>query len=366
MRSKYDIKELCPVPPPFGGCTVYVGRLIDRLTKDGFKIGGYYSTDCNDADIVNSKMFDKWTWMQLSRLPFKIWKYLYETWPYKIVHSHFSLEGMSYLWLIKSLCRKHIIVTVHNSMNDNYWTDTNPINRFFIKRMLKSKSVTWIAVSQQGKEQLERLSDNSDLHIEVVAAYVPKEKEDYKPLEAELEYYLKQHKKIISFYGHSFMKNEYKDVYGFRDAIQMYSTLSMESDDSIGMVICLSDQSDNDNINKLRKYAEELGVENKIYWQLGAIPNIKSLWINSDVYIRPTSTDGDSVAVREVLDEGAYVVASDVCTRPDGVICYRFGDNNDFISKVRHALSLPSKNGVTPNFEPYNRMKDIYDRILKK
>ena len=94
---KYDIKELCTLPPPYGGVTVYVKRLIGQLFKDGFTVGGYYSKSCSDKGIINSPMFDKWTWMQTGLLPIKIWKYLIETASYKIVHSHFSLEGMAYL-----------------------------------------------------------------------------------------------------------------------------------------------------------------------------------------------------------------------------------------------------------------------------
>lgn len=40
---------------------------------------------------------------------------------------------------------------------------------------------------------------------------------------------------------------------------------------------------------------------------------------DSEVFLRPTSWDGDSVVVREALSQGARVVASDVAPRPAGV-----------------------------------------------
>lgn len=353
-----------PCASSIRGCTVYVSRLIKKLSSDGFTVGGYYNEDCKDEEIIGSQMFDKWTWMQTAYLPFKIWKYLAETWPYRIVHSHFSLEGMSYLWFIKTFGRKKIVVTIHNSMNDNYWSQTNIINKFFLRRMLKSKDVTWITVSNQGKEQLRNFPISSYKLIKVIPAYIPKDIEPYIPLPDNLETYISNHNKIISFYGHSFMTNDNVDVYGFKDAIKMYAYLLGQVTETIGMVICISDTSETVAIQKIRKYAEELGVNLKIYWQLGAIPNIKSLWMKTHVYVRPTSTDGDSVAVREVLDEGSYVVASDVCKRPDRVICYSYSDIDDFTSKVLFALSKPVQRNGKKNYEPYKQMRQIYSQLL--
>ena len=42
MKNKYDIKEFCFVPPPYGGVSVYVKRLIDKLNVDNYKVGGFY------------------------------------------------------------------------------------------------------------------------------------------------------------------------------------------------------------------------------------------------------------------------------------------------------------------------------------
>jgi len=38
------------------------------------------------------------------------------------------------------------------------------------------------------------------------------------------------------------------------------------------------------------------------------------------VYLRPTLTDGDAVSIREALDAGVPVVASNVVRRPRGVV----------------------------------------------
>jgi glycosyltransferase involved in cell wall biosynthesis len=59
-----------------------------------------------------------------------------------------------------------------------------------------------------------------------------------------------------------------------------------------------------------------------------------------DIYLRPTATDGMSVAVLESLLEGVPVVASDTVPRPEGVVIYRFLDANDCANKIEEARKL--------------------------
>ena len=47
----------------------------------------------------------------------------------------------------------------------------------------------------------------------------------------------------------------------------------------------------------------------------------------STLFLRPTSKDGDSILVRDALDAGVRVIASDVCPRPAGVEVYSGGSD---------------------------------------
>jgi glycosyltransferase involved in cell wall biosynthesis len=58
----------------------------------------------------------------------------------------------------------------------------------------------------------------------------------------------------------------------------------------------------------------------------------------SDVYVRPTRADGDSIAVREALDLGVAVVASDVVTRPRGCALFPSGDPGDLAAAIAQAV----------------------------
>lgn len=58
----------------------------------------------------------------------------------------------------------------------------------------------------------------------------------------------------------------------------------------------------------------------------------------SDVYVRPTRADGDSIAVREALDLGVAVVASDVVTRPAGCALFSTDDAHDLAAAIAPAV----------------------------
>lgn len=59
-----------------------------------------------------------------------------------------------------------------------------------------------------------------------------------------------------------------------------------------------------------------------------------------DCFLRLTSTDGDSVSVREALHYQCPVVASDVVPRPDGTIIYQYAEVESIFYRVLSLASL--------------------------
>lgn len=365
--AKYDIIEFCPVPPPYGGVTVYVKRLSDRLMSDGFVVGGYYTSECLDNRLRDSSLY----YEQKSYISGSIFQRIVEQLkrmkkntreiaPFNIIHYH-GLENLKFIWFLYKYCDKKIVITVHSAMIESFYRRTDRLNKHYMRKLAEA-DVQWVAVSQQAKECMLRLPFQFKNNIPIVAAYVPIETPD-TPLPVEMENYIKGHEKNIAFYGRSFMLNDGVDVYGFEPALRMYADVIKERGAGVGLIFCLSEDKEKDKIERLHWLARELRIDDKIYWQIGAIDNINCLWKAIDVYVRPTSTDGDSVAVREVLDQGVQVIASDVCWRPEAVISYRFGNKQDFVSKVLQALDTGKKD-VAPDFSCYNDMKAIFTRIL--
>lgn len=359
----YDIKEFAFIPPPYGGVSTYIKRLIDRLNEHGIVAGGYYLPQCEDQSVRDSDRFDEWSWMPTHLFIPRIFKYLREAKLYSIIHSHFSLEGMLYLWVLKVLGRKKIMITIHNSMVGDYMERTNALNRFFLKRLAKAQDVTWITVSEQAKYALMSLPLEFRSDIKVIPAYIPLKYDSSESLSTQLNQYIESHDKVMVFYGHSFMTHGGKDIYGFGRTVKMYASLSREERNSCGLVFCIADDSETESISKIRELARSLDIDDEIFWQIGAIEEMSALWQKADVYVRPSSTDGDSVAVREALDMGVQVVASDVCPRPEKTIVYNFGDNDALVAAVRSAISQ-GKMPLNTDETYFNRMLELYRKVL--
>jgi len=61
----------------------------------------------------------------------------------------------------------------------------------------------------------------------------------------------------------------------------------------------------------------------------------------ADAVVRSTFADGDAITVREALDLGVPVVASDTDFRPAGVVLFRKGNAADLLDKLTEVLGSP-------------------------
>lgn len=91
--------------------------------------------------------------------------------------------------------------------------------------------------------------------------------------------------------------------------------------------------------------------------------NFLQLLSEVDVYIRPTSKDGDAVSIHESMMMGVPVVASDVVERAGEVLTYRYLDRGDFLSKLANVL----KNDASPSevkLDSVQRYLSFYGKLL--
>jgi glycosyltransferase involved in cell wall biosynthesis len=86
-----------------------------------------------------------------------------------------------------------------------------------------------------------------------------------------------------------------------------------------------------------------------------------SLLREADVVVRSTFADGDAITVREALDLGVPVVASDTAFRPAGVVLFRKGDAPDLLAKLTQVLTAPARPERTaPTVQPAQDLWRIY------
>jgi len=88
----------------------------------------------------------------------------------------------------------------------------------------------------------------------------------------------------------------------------------------------------------LEKLADSGLQDVVVHRDIGPITFAKMLG-EAQIFVRPTLTDGDSVAVREALAIGAVVVASNAAGRPDGCHVYPSGSSSSLNRLLLQALA---------------------------
>jgi hypothetical protein len=138
---------------------------------------------------------------------------------------------------------------------------------------------------------------------------------------------------------------------------------------SIGLVVLVPEaQREPRSVEPLRQQISDLKVQENVHLVTTANNSNTLLLAKSTVYLRPTTTDGDSLAVREALSFGVPVVASDSAFRPPGTILFRSRDDEHFERIVASVLrDLPEHQSklqmlrIEDNYQP---VLDVYQELL--
>jgi glycosyltransferase involved in cell wall biosynthesis len=98
----------------------------------------------------------------------------------------------------------------------------------------------------------------------------------------------------------------------------------------------------------------------------GELPHDRFLAVlaAADVYIRASLYDGDSLAVREALDLGKAVIASDCAVRPAGCALFQTGSQESLDSALRSAVRQPRFDQARPDQQGSTELLELYADLL--
>jgi len=326
--DKLRVTLIGAYPPPYGGVSVHIQRLQDFLLNNGFQciVIDFSSSLKNAKNVINAGKIKNLRYIQNAGGG--------------IIHIHSSginLKKIMAFFLLSVLCkirRNKLIITFH-SFRDH-------VKRFdwLEKIMLKAFSkfaLHYIAVSSLIKNKL--LSLNIDPNkISVITGFLPPttKQHDIDEIPQEIWNFIDNHWPVISANGFriSFYNNQ--DLYGIDMCIDLCNKLQ-DTYTQIGFIFCLSDIGDHNYFKKIRQTIAEKGIADNFLFVTRSC-QFYPILMKSDVFVRPTNTDGDAVSVREALYFKIPTVASDVVPRPEGVILFKNRDINDFTLKVEDVL----------------------------
>lgn len=374
MQKKcYYVKHFHTIPPSYGGVSVYVKRLSLALIRKGLLSGAFYRKELVGIPQEYSRLFSVFpkhtrSFYVIPELPYLICQFR----KYEIIHSHSTLNTSFAIWFLHKVLKKPVVYTLHNQMIDQELSLLNAFDLYCVRSLAKDSSVQFVSVSEESKQKLEGTGIFFKNKIKVIPAYIaPVEvgrKEDY--LSAGLISFI-ENRKYILFYVQSFVIYNGVDVYGTNTMIDAFVELHKKNI-PISLVFCLSNSNNDEMLNSLKKRISHAGLNNYVYWQIGGVSEMWPIIKGAQLYLRPTSTDGDSVLLREVLGLGVPCLASDVAIRPNGCYTYRYEDNDSLVNKTIEILkkqnesSIHTKGGNTSTIDYLEDVLIVYKSLLDK
>ena len=334
-------------PPPIGGVTVHLYRLIHNLQKYDsgivMKNFGDGKTDCPYVQTVENK------WWEFFRLLFV---------SPKVIHIHSNNIKVFLLFLLFG-SRHKIGITIHNK---NLVKVRSRIQKYIICRFLGKASFI-ILNDIDYKSALISSFHCNDTKIYILPAFIPPIETEYKGLDDDILVFRKKHQFLISANAYKLRLEDGIDVYGLDLLIRLVGELKRRKID-VGLIFCLPTIGNLEYYQKCLSVIEEQGLHNDIFIVQRALTNGFEVWKLSDLFIRPTFTDIEGLSVKEALFCGTPAIASDVCKRPLEAIIFKNRDFNDLLSKVLEVLNNNNKEfTVIPNDDTIKSILNIYNSI---
>jgi glycosyltransferase involved in cell wall biosynthesis len=341
-------------PPPYGGVTIHTRRLCTLLEGRGIDYIVYNAaSDTENGETVVSVFRTRYLWM--------LWYALFGRNPTVYVMSPRLMS-----WLLGAFMAgirgKKVFLRIQNSRLID-WCGKSAFRAFLAKFSLSQISEI-IAVNREIHAQLVELGVNPQ-KAHVFPGFLPPVSSDLSQdtIFPEVWQFLETHGPIISANGKvSFYRGH--DLYGLDLLLDLSIQLKPEYPD-LGIIFCFSTYSpaDEEYLEKLRSRAESHGVWENLFFNLQGGPFLPILK-HSDLFVRPTNTDGDANSIREALYLGIPTVASDAVGRPEGVVLFESRNPNHFAQQVRKVLSEDQgKENISGILDAGTR--DVVDKYLE-
>jgi glycosyltransferase involved in cell wall biosynthesis len=266
---------------------------------------------------------------------------------------------MSWVLCRLLLQRRALVITVHDQQDARRWGTLRADLRLGARFLARLPAVRWIAVSPTVREQLVARGVRGQ-QIEVIPAFISpgSEASNSEVLPASLLAFLANHRPVLSIYGSKYDFVEGVDLYGFDLAVEAVALLKA-SHPHAGLVVCMPGKHQLDYQSLLVRRADQLSCLDSICFLNEGVLDGSELWRRSHVHLRPTVTDGDSVAVREALALGVPVVASDATPRPPDCVQFPSRNLEAFVTAIGSALTRPTASPAVAGMDPASPLPRI-------
>lgn len=344
-------------PPPYGGISVHLQRLVEYLEKEGADFVLYSISGQKPPNViaVPRRKLAAALWFVGFCLRHKS----------RIVHLYIANWYMRLAFGVTARWRKgKYILSIHNDSISVVLREAGSararLTRWFLHQM-----DAVIACNTDIQRECVEMVGLPPEKVHLIPAFIPPDTENASPLPVYVRDFMKARGPLLSavwWVGRGCTSSE--ETYGIDMMTELVSRMGRDFP-NIGLVLSVSEHEKGLVHRTMERSRRRAG--DSMLFVTEELDDIGGIMQGSDLFLRPTNTDGDAVSVREALWVGTPVVASDAVPRPESCVIFRTREMDDFEVKVRSALSdLPALRKRVRAYPMTNNAKaitEIYKRL---
>lgn len=303
------------MPPPIGGVTIHVKRLIEHLEQNNIEYE-FYGRKISDliSLLLNKRSSD-------------------------IVHIHHSNSIARWIIVkILSLKKAKTLITIHRDLSREIG-----IKKYFTNAAIRLATMP-IVLNQESFIKAKSINSNT----QKLSAFIPPQ--------PNIVLTEKKQKAVTNNGDLIFCTNAYdlvydnsnQEIYQITELVNIFSKLDKR------FQLIISDPTANNfkHLQSKGKIPENISFIAKPHSFIDII-------LQSHCLIRATTTDGDSISVKEALYFGINVIASDCVDRPDSCTLFKTRNSEDLSQKIREF----KKTGITKPENAFPNILNAYNSI---
>lgn len=344
-------------PPPFGGVGVGLMRLLPFLDEAGIDYV-LYNTGPSRTEhprILDVGWSKRWMLSLLLRSRHQVIHFGTSRWQARVLAA-----------MINRLRKAQVVLYAHGySLPDSFFKGGG-LQRWLVRWTLR-RTARVFATNPDLKVRIGEIGFDP-ARIDVVPAFIPPhDAPDARKIPEDVQRFCADKSPILSANG-AFVTFNGADVYGLRAMADLVERL-LPQHPRIALVVFMRRgahremEEFRDLIDRLQ--TPPLREHMLLYDSSGDFVPMLGI---TDVFLRATSTDGDANSIREALQFGVPVVASDVVPRAEGVRLYRGGSLEALAAALEAVLeNLPGERSAAaaaPKYSAADLIIPIYRELL--
>jgi glycosyltransferase involved in cell wall biosynthesis len=264
----------------------------------------------------------------------------------------------------KSLCH------IHSEGMVKLYHQSGPLRRWLYRTGFRRYDIIFV-VNESLRDFATEVLGVSEERIRVMPAFIPPSdraiEEAHLPEDAAR--FIQSHAPNLCASGSFGVYHGGENSYGLELLLDMLKGMQPEHPRG-GLVLAINYVDDVKHQERFEETVKKLGLENNVLVLKDLGNSYLDLVQRSDVFLRPTYTEGDAVSVREALYLGVPVVASDCTFRPKGCVLFKTGDLKDCVAKVIDVVSnMGQARAMARSYEDLNTARmlvDVYREMIDR